>query len=146
MKSLLAAVSLLTGSLIVSAPAAGAAGSCSLQAPTRVVISTPYRAITLRLGADCAAAGVDFASWEAYHPTKGFMTMTLFDKTTTDTWDLYDWEQLGRWTWRPGGAYDPEFNAVWQNQPYSDIKVGSWAGVTPVRSGSKVTLNVSAAR
>lgn len=111
-----------------------------------MVISTPYRAITLRLDSNCAAAGTSYAAWDAYHATGGWQHIAIFDNTSSDVWDLYDWEQLGRWTWRPGGAWDHSYNDVWQNQPYSDIKIGSWAGVTPTRSGAKVTLNVSAAR
>ncbi|WP_328993847.1 hypothetical protein OG394_05705 [Kribbella sp. NBC_01245] len=155
-KSLFVVAGLVGSALVVSAPmaqaattnaAAPAAGRCSLVPPTRLVISAPYRAVTLRVGSDCVAGGWDNAGWTSYHPTRGVQEVAYFFRTsTTMVMDLYDYADLGRWTWRPNGAYDTNNLPMTQNSPYSDVKVGSWAGLTASRSGSKVTLNVSAAR
>jgi hypothetical protein len=144
--SVLAAAGLLSAGLVGAAPAAQAAGTCSLQVPSRVVISTPYRQITTRLGSDCVASGTVYASWDAIHPTQGWQTIAIFDETTTDFWDLYDFEPLGRWTWRPSLAWDYNSDDVAQNTRYTDVKLGSWSKVTATRYGSKVSLATSAVR
>ncbi|MFC0625670.1 hypothetical protein [Kribbella deserti] len=159
-KSVFAATGLLATSLLVTAPTAQAAGAsgaaegssaaagrCSLIAPSRIVISAPYRAITMRVAADCVAGNWDNAAWTSYHPTQGVQEVLYFFRTsTTVTMDLYDYADPGLWNWRPNGAYDTFSGAMSQNSPNSYVKVGSWAGLTASRSGSKVTLNVSAAR
>lgn len=151
-KSLFVVAGLVTSGLVSApvaqaAPTAPAAGRCSLVPPTRLVISAPYRAVTLRVGSDCVAGNWDNATWTSYHPTKGVQEVAFFFRSsTTLTMDLYDYADLGRWTWRPNGAYDTNNLQMTQNSPYSDVKVGSWAQVKPTRLGSKVTLNVSVAR
>src|SRR4051794_1673420 len=67
--SFLAAAGLVTAGLVASAPTAGAAGTCSLYVPSRISIGQPYRAVTVKQGPNCAAAGVTDAAWTAYHPT-----------------------------------------------------------------------------
>ena len=70
----------------------------------------------------------------------------MFEGTSTDTWDYYTFDPMGRMTWRPGGAYDSYSNTLSQNSPVSEVRLGSWAGLTATRSGSAVTLNVRAVR
>jgi hypothetical protein len=147
----LAAVTLTAGSLVLATPATAAAppkpaaGGCSLVIPSRVAIASPYRGITASLASNCAAAGTVYASWDAYHPTAGLQTVLIFDGTNRDVWNLYDFEPLGRWTWRPSLAYDANYDEVAQNTTYTDIKFGSWAGLTATRSGQRVTLSTSIA-
>jgi hypothetical protein len=147
-----AALALTAGSLVLAAPAADGAppkptaGGCSLSVPSRVAIVSPFRSITVRLMPNCAAAGTISATWDGIHPTQGPQEFLWFDESATEYWDLYDWDALGRWTWRPSGAHDGNYDDVAQNTAYSDIKIGSWAGLTATRSGQRVTLNASVAR
>jgi hypothetical protein len=136
----------LAGTPAIAEPSSVNAGTCSVVVPNRVAISTPYRGIPVRLASNCASAGVVYASWDGYHPTQGWEAILIFDESTSDIWDLYDWEDLGRWTWRPGSAWDADYDDVAQNTPYTDIKLASWTALTATRSGTKVTLNVSVAR
>lgn len=147
----------LTGSanasVTATAPSAKTAstvgiGSCTLVAPSKLAITTPYRAVTLRLGADCAANGVDYASWDLYHPTQGWDGITIFDGKSTDIWDVYNWDLRpgSRYTWRADNAWDVDYNDVAQSQPYTDVKLGSGASLTTGRSGKYVTIKTSTAR
>ena len=123
--AVLAAAALATAGATATASTANAAGMCSLKAPSKLAINTPYRAVTLSLGADCSASNTEYASWDLYHPTQGWDGISIFDRTTTDIWDVYDWEPLGRSTWRPSSAWDFASNDVTQNSPTTDIRYGS---------------------
>jgi hypothetical protein len=144
----LAATGLVVSGLVVSAPQATAAGSCSMYIPSRVAVSQPYRAITARLAQNCVSAGVTWANWDGYHFSQGLQEFLIFDGTTTDIWNLYDdFTPLGPWSWRPEGAYDANFDTVYQFGPYStDVRLGSYSRISAVRSGSRVTLSTLAGR
>jgi hypothetical protein len=144
--SLLAAVGVVTAGLVAATPAASAAGACSLYVPSRLSISQPYQAVTLRLGSNCTAAGVVSASWTAYHPTQGLEAFASFDNTQSDIVNLYDSASLGRWNWQPDWAHDAAYNDVYQYSPYTDVRLGSYGRVTATRSGSRVTVRTTAAR
>lgn len=123
------------------------AGICSMYVPSRASITSPYRAINVPLGPNCAAAGVDFAAWDGVHPTQGPQTFMFYDGTSTETWELYDFDAVGRWTWNPEGAFDSNFEEVAQYGPYStDVRYGSYGRVTATRSGSKVNVRTTAMR
>ncbi len=142
-----AAVGLVVAGGLVSSQAATAAGTCSLYVPSRVSISQPYRGITVPLGPNCAASGVTWADWDGYHPTQGLEDLLLFDHVSSVVWNLYDWKPIGRWQWRPEGAFDNGFNNVFQYGPYyTDVRLGSYGRVTATRLGSRVTVKTAAAR
>ncbi|NHN54518.1 hypothetical protein G9U51_01820 [Calidifontibacter sp. DB0510] len=122
-----------------SSTPASAAGSCTLTAPSRVSIWKPYQAITLKASGACTTGGS--AAWELVHPTYGLENIAYFDGTSTDTWDLYDWDDIGKQTWRPAGAYDSAYNSLTQNSPVSDIRYYGAAWISTSRSSSVVTLN-----
>jgi hypothetical protein len=140
----------VAGLTAITAPTATAAGTCSAYIPSRVSIGQPYRAITIRAGANCASAQMEWAAWDAYHPTQGYQEMAYFDYPSfSDTWDLYSWNApLGRWQWRPAGAYDRiDFNEIYQYGPYyTDVRLASYGRVTATRSGSRVNVRTTAAR
>jgi len=137
----------VAGVLATSGQPATAAGTCSLYVPSRVSISQPYRGITVPLGPNCAASGVTWADWDGYHPTQGLEEVLLFDHVSSVVWDLYDWKPIGRWQWRPSGAYDSGYNDVYQYGPYyTDVRLGSYGRVTATRYGSKVNVKTAAAR
>jgi hypothetical protein len=153
--SALAATGLLTTTLLLgstaeatpAAPLRQTAGGCSVAIPSRIAISTPYSAIRVNLVAsNCAAAGVAYASWHAYHPSGGLQEILIFDNATSQSWGLYDFAELGRWTWSPGHAWDAKYGDITQNTSYTDVRMASRSAVSATRSGATVTLNVSAAR
>ena len=145
--SLLAAAGLLTAATVTAAAPAEAAGTCSLYVQSRIVISQPYRAITVKEGPNCAAAYVSDAAWSAYHSTQGQINFVYFQNgARTDIVDVYDFEPLGRWTWRPEGAYTSNFDAVFQYTTYTDVRLGSFGRVVPTRIGSKINVKTKAGR
>jgi hypothetical protein len=147
LKSLLVAVGLVTTGLVAATPTASAAGTCSLYVPSKLTISQPYRAITVTLGPNCAAAGVNDAFWTAYHPSQGPQgAAAFFDGDQSEIVDLYDYASVGVWNWRPGGAYGSMGERVYQYSPYTDVRLGSYTRVAATRTGTKVTLRTSAAR
>jgi len=144
----LATAGLVAAGAVVSAPTATAAGTCSAYIPSRVGIGQPYRGITIKAGSNCAAAAMDWAAWEAYHPTQGYEASAYFEYPSfSDTWDLYSFDPLGRWQWRPAGAYDRSSNEIYQYGPYyTDVRLSSYGRVTATRSGSRVNVRTTAAR
>ena len=146
--SLLAAAGLVAGGAVAAAPAASAAGTCSLYVTSRFSIGQPYRAVTIPQGPNCAAAGVVDAYWIAYHPTQGPVNDAVYaDRARSTTIDLYDDETpLGPWTWRPAFATDANDNDVYQYTTTTDVRLATYGRVTPTRSGTKVNVRTTAMR
>ncbi|HEY0692133.1 MAG TPA: hypothetical protein VGD71_24205 [Kribbella sp.] len=145
--SLLAAAGLVAGGAVAAAPAATAAGTCSLYVPSRFSIGQEYRDITVPQGPNCAAAGVVGAFWFAHHPTKGDVTDAGYEnKARSTTVTLYDTMPIGRWTWRPGTAWDTTGTVVYQYTTYTDVRLATYGRVTPTRSGTKVNVKTTAMR
>jgi hypothetical protein len=145
--SLLAATGLVTAGLVSATTPATAAGSCSVYLPSRFTISQPYRAIPVKLGPNCAAAGVVDAAWTAYRPAQTPQEVLIFDSgAQSEIVDLYDHEPLGRWEWRPDYAYDASDNLVPQYTYYTDVRLASYGRVATTRSGKQVTLKTTAMR
>jgi hypothetical protein len=140
-----ATVAALGAALAVSAPApASAAATCSVNAPTRWTISSPFKTTNISLGSDCAAG--THAAWEAV-ASSGTVDALVYDGTRTEPFDVYDDDPLGRWTWRPADCFSADFSEqCTQNTRTMDVRLGGWSGLTATRSGSKVTLTTSAAR
>ncbi|WP_328990013.1 hypothetical protein OG394_27610 [Kribbella sp. NBC_01245] len=129
------------------ASAVEAAPSCSVRIPARIAVGSPYQAVKVTLAPDCAAAGVIDAYWTAYHPTAGGTAFAAFEaKARTGVVDVYDFDPLGHWSWRPSGAFGKDFKPVKQNYLASVVKVSSWSRLTATRAGRKVTLTAAAAR
>ena len=140
-----ATVAALGAALAVSAAApASAAATCSVNAPTRWTISSPFKTTNISLGSDCAAG--THAAWEAV-ASSGTVDALVYDGTRTEPFDVYDDDPLGRWTWRPADCFSADFSEqCTQNTRTMDVRLGGWSGLTATRSGSKVTLTTSAAR
>ncbi|GAB3876810.1 hypothetical protein [Terrabacter terrigena] len=139
------AVAALAATLAVSSAApASAAGTCSINTPTRWTISSPFKTMTLSLASNCATG--THAAWEAVAGS-GPVDLVVFDGTRTEPFDMFDDDPLGRWTWRPLACKDAALVEVCtQNTRTMDVRLGGWSGLTATRSGSKVTLTTSAAR
>lgn len=125
-------------------PASAAAAQCSIVAPTKVVIDQPYRGVPLRLSSNCAAAGAVYASWDFVHPREGFSDIAIFDGTTTDTWDLYDWEAPGAYAIRPSAAFRADFSDVTQNTATTTVKLGSRLTATTTRANGQLRFSARA--
>jgi hypothetical protein len=145
--SLLAAAGLVAGGVVAAAPAASAAGTCSMYVPSRFSIGQSYRTITVPQGPNCAAVGVIDASWFAYHPTKGEVNHVMFlDHSRSEIVELWDVMPIGRWTWRPGAAYAAYGLPVYQYTTSTDVRLATYGRVTPTRSGTKVNVKTTAMR
>jgi hypothetical protein len=146
--SAVAMAALTLASSIGAAAPAHAAGTCSLLIPSKVRIATPYQAVTGRLASDCVSSGTVSADWSAYHPTEGLTDYLWFtNEATSEIWDVYDWMITpARYSWRPTGAHDGNYDDVSQNQPVTDVRVGSGAAISTSRSGSYVTITTSSSR
>jgi hypothetical protein len=134
-------VTALIASLVVasaSAPAANAAGSCTLHAPSRVAIGHPHIAITLTMSGDCLNGG--YGSWDLYHPSQGFQDIVIFNTNSTDIWDVYSFHTIGLHKWRAGIAWDVAYVDRAQNSPYSDVRLAAGARISSARFGGVVTL------
>lgn len=134
-----------TAGLVAGAPSASAAQSCTLSAPSRVSVWHSYTGVPLRASGPCTT-GSGWGAWDLIHPTQGEQDVAIFDHTATDTWDYYSFESMGRMTWRPSDAWDSNYNTLSQNTAVTEVRLGSWAGLTASRSGSAVTLKVRAVR
>lgn len=89
---------------------AQAAGTCTLQQPPpKVRIAAPTTNLTLRIGSDCAAAGVTDASWVA--STGGYDEEHFdFVPETSVTWHLgasFNWGYPRNFYWTALGAPPP---------------------------------------
>ncbi|MFC9688302.1 hypothetical protein ACFTSF_07145 [Kribbella sp. NPDC056951] len=127
-----------------------AAASCTLNVPARVHISAPFQSPAVTLGADCAAAGVVDARWEAKRADGVVTNKLFFNFGYGDKWSVYDNASLAPVTWQPAGAYsspDPAIAGQGRaqsagtpspagNQPAASIPQNSPA--TDIRMMSKV--------
>lgn len=126
--------------LLPTAPAqAQAAGTCTLYAPSRVVIGRPYVGIRLTMSGPCVG-GNGYASWDLYHPSRGLQDVAIFDNASSDYWDVYSHHTIGQHTWRPGGAWDTDYNSQAQNSPVSHVRLAAAAWITSTRTADVVTL------
>jgi hypothetical protein len=135
-------VPLATAGVLTAAPAEAATtratGTCVLHAPTRVAIGRPYVGLQLTMSGPCLPSG--YASWDLYHPSQGFEEIAIFDKTSTDYWDVYNWHHIGVQTWRPSSAWDGADVEQAQNTVQVDIRLATGAWIASSRTGSVVTL------
>ncbi|GAB2576455.1 hypothetical protein [Kribbella endophytica] len=117
--------------------------TCSLDVPARVSIDRPYLTPPVRRGADCAAAGVQEASWTAYTPTGAVGSRLYFNWDFPAEWSVFAPTERGTWIWRPAGAetdLQTDRPLVPQNTPVTDLRLGSTAGLTGHRDDRRITL------
>lgn len=145
LKSLVLGAVVATGLVVSTGGVASAAGTCSIVVPSKVTIDQPYRGLTTRLAYDCAAAGVTYASWDFMHPSQGFQNIEIFDGTSTETWDVYDWEPTGTYTVRPSLVQTGDYrDVVTQNTATTTVKLGARLTATGKRANGKLTLSTTA--
>lgn len=147
--SLLAALGLASAGLVTATPAATAAPMCSLYLQSTISIGAEYREITAKEGPNCAAAHVTDAGWLAYHPSYGDEPINggYFESgSRSEPVAIISEMPLGRWSWKPEGAYAGDV-PVAQYGPYTtDVRLASYARVVATRTGSSVNLKTTARR
>jgi hypothetical protein len=123
-------------------PAASAASyGCSIVIAPTVWVDRPYKSIPAKLGADCAANGMQYAWWGVRHSYYGPSGMFGFDSSrSADTNSFYDWEHYGTYYVEPDWAVDTNSNDLLQNTRSYVVKSGSGVGVSATRVGSYVTV------
>jgi hypothetical protein len=143
--SLATAAGLMTTGLAVAAPAADAAGTCSLYVQTKFSIGTQLRPTIVTLGPNCQGPPVVSASWALQHPTRGRVQVIKFENGAGWAWfDVTDTLPLGKWTWQPLGAKDPQGGAVFQYTTHSEARLASYGRVVATRIGGKVNVKTTA--
>jgi hypothetical protein len=85
-------------------PQQSAAPTCTLNVPAKYAISSPYYEVPVTRGADCAAAGVIDAQWDAKRADGALMYQLMFRWDYPETWNVFDNDSLAPWTWYPAGA------------------------------------------
>jgi hypothetical protein len=119
---------------------------CTLIAPVAVRVNAPEKILTGHLGADCAAAGVTYASWDIASGGR-FIDLYSFNRTTTDTWKYGAYvDPLGVYRATPAGLTTSTDDVVAQNAPLTTIRLASRQTITASRAGVVVTLRGSVTR
>ncbi|MEN3123329.1 hypothetical protein [Janibacter sp. LM] len=134
----------LVPTVMVAAPSQ-AAYSCSISVPSKVSVTSTYRAITAKFSAGCLGY-TESAWWDIMHPTQGWEGAFNFDGASSDVEDWYDWSPLGTYTIRPDFAYDYNYNDVHQNTRTMTVRLGSRTAASSSRSGRYVTVRATATR
>lgn len=120
---------------------------CSVIVPARVRVNAPEALITGRLAADCAQAGVTYASWDIDHVTAGFVSLLRFNGTTRDVWKYGAFsDPLGTYRAVPTTATSSTGDRILLNSPTTTIRLASRLSATAGRAGGVVTLKGSATR
>jgi hypothetical protein len=143
---LAAVTALAAGALVGTVSPAEAGGTCSVKLSHHVVVDHPHTRIRATLGGDCAQSGATYASWDLYHHKTGWDGILIFDGTSTDYWDFYDWDFKGGYDVRASAAWDNNHDDVAQNSSSTTVKFASGLTLTARRSGSYVTLTAHATR
>lgn len=160
-----------TGDNASAQPQKVTAAMCSISVPSRVEVDRPSFVMPISKGADCQAAGVTEARWDAKQADGSLMEQAVFRFTQPYEWVLLDFQWLGAWTWHPAGAKAPGDPAlarkdagtpvpgasdpravqeitIPQNTPKTDIRSKSIAYISPSRPANSmlVTINTTVTR
>lgn len=130
--------------VVATAPAASAEPGCyvQLKAPAKITIDRNYKAANTSLIDSCGIA--EYASFDLYG-SRGWDNIFIFDGTTTEIWDIYDWQDLGTFTTRGSLALDSNYDDMAFKSTTIKIKLGARAAISSKRtSKTKVKLSVEA--
>lgn len=137
----------LVPTVAVVAPA-DAARSCNVTVPSKVWVTSPYKAITAKFSSGCLNYA-DFAVWDVMHPTQGWEDSIYYDGAdgrSRQVMDWYDWSPVGTYTVRADDAWDDNYDYMSQNSPKMTVKLGSRMSVSSSRAGRYVTVKGTATR
>ncbi len=119
-------------------------GTCSLVVPSTIHLMEDSDFVDFDVSGDCASREDLSAAWYAGGPT--FLESPYEVLIDHDSGDFSSMDSVGVFTWKGWFAFDDAQHTYTQNSPKTTVKVGSWAGLQTVRSGSKVTINTRAVR
>ncbi|MGD7705847.1 hypothetical protein [Microlunatus sp. Y2014] len=125
----------LLATLLVAAPApkAHAQAYCNVYAPSRVSVWSYFQQVNVTYGAGCGLSGTEFAWWSLVHPSTGQEAVMAYPD---NTWfDFYSFNPTGRYTVRPEGGYDINYDDITQNTSTVEVRLGSVAYISAARSG-----------
>ncbi len=143
---LVATLGVSTGSA-AHASTSGTVGSCKLVVPAKVRVSQPFYEVPVSVTGGCALHPGPNATW---YPNAGKFQGDLinFEGSKHAGWGISgNATKLGFRTWYGGGASNVPYTYSYsQDNPVTEVRVGSWAGMWTSRSGERVTLNARAVR
>lgn len=139
-------VSLAGASMLPTASAAPVvtevAVGCSIRVRPNVWVDRPVTSIPASLGADCAATGAAYASWDVRHTKYGLSDLFIFDNKRSAVNSFYDWEHYGTYNVEPRNSWNSHWDLT-QNARSYVVKSGSGITIKPARAGKFVTLSVA---
>jgi hypothetical protein len=144
LRSVLVTAVAVAATVVPVGQSASALGTCSIAAPTKVVLDRPLVEVPYRLAGDCSVAGAVYASWDLVHPSDGVAGGLTFEGTTTATWHLHDWRGPAHYAVRPWSALDVASVVLTQNTPSTTVKLGSRLTATTTRSAGRLTFDAYA--
>ena len=144
LRSILITATAVAASIVPVGGSASAVGTCSVIAPSKVVLDRETVPVSYRLADDCGVAGAVYASWDVVHPVDGVAGGLTFDGTSSDTWTLHDWQGPARYTVRPWSAVDVDTALLTQNTAVTTVKLGSRLSATTTRTSGRLTWSASA--
>lgn len=121
---------------------AGARPACSLALPRVLRVGTGQEKVVGRLGTDCAAAHVTYASWDVYRVGGGFLESLQFPARSTDSFSFFATkDRLGSYVAIPNTATNPAGDDFRRNSPRIDVRLDSRLALRTHRTGRHVTLS-----
>lgn len=124
----------------------GAPPMCSIVLPSAVRMKARSQLVKARLSSQCHALNTTYAAWEARHRVGGFAQTFIFNRTSTDSWRIYDDERTGLYTVTPNSAKNSSHETVPQNSTRTVMRMDSRINLTGKRVGSFVTLRTKSTR
>jgi hypothetical protein len=131
---------LVAGGWVATTGPAHAAGSCSIVVPAKVSVKAFSTRITAHLKSDCAASGMELASW-GDSKTRAYVLWTFDGSRKSATGTFPATNPIGPKHAFALGANDADGNVLTQNQPVFVIKNGTWVYVASSRQGRAVYIN-----
>jgi hypothetical protein len=144
LRSILITATAVAATVVPVGGSASAVGTCSVVAPSKVVLDRATVWVPYRLADDCGLAGAVYASWDVVHPADGVAGGLTFDGTPSATWTLHDWQGPARYSVRPWSAVDVDTALLAQNTAATTVKLGSRLSATTARSTGRLTWSASA--
>ena len=146
LKRAAAAAALSLVPIAVTAVPAQAAYSCGVTVPSKVSVTSTYRAVTAKFSQGCLWYA-EVASWDVIHSTQGGQEYIYYEGvSSSQSMDWYHWNPVGSYTVKPQGAYDHDWDPMTQNTTKMTVKLGARQTISTSRAGGYVTVKGTATR
>lgn len=124
---------------------AGAQPRCFVGVPSALRVDTAEEVVTGRLSSNCAAAQVQYASWDVKDVVRGtYINSLQYGPGTQDQWKFFDSQPLGVYALKPVDSINAAGDDIVQNTPRTEVRFDSRLSLSGSRDGSRVTLRISA--